>query len=69
MLSRTADCLYWMSRYNERAENTARMLDVAYQTSLMPHPNSTMEETWRKILNVSLLENLFESKYNCISLG
>ncbi|WP_108646137.1 alpha-E domain-containing protein [Polynucleobacter rarus] len=64
MLSRTADCLYWMSRYNERAENTARMLDVAYQTSLMPHPNSTMEETWRKILNVSLLENLFESKYS-----
>jgi uncharacterized alpha-E superfamily protein len=63
MLSRTADCLYWMSRYNERAENTARMLDVAYQTSLMPHPNSSMEESWRKILNVSLLESLFESKY------
>ncbi len=26
MLSRTADCLYWMARYTERAENTARML-------------------------------------------
>ncbi|WP_273421078.1 alpha-E domain-containing protein, partial [Curvibacter lanceolatus] len=25
MLSRTADHLYWMSRYTERAENTARM--------------------------------------------
>ena len=28
MLSRVADSLYWMSRYVERAENTARMLDV-----------------------------------------
>ena len=33
MLSRTADCLYWMARYTERAENTARMLDVSHQTS------------------------------------
>ena len=28
MLSRVADCLYWMSRYLERAEHTARLLDV-----------------------------------------
>ena len=28
MLSRVADSLYWMSRYLERAENTARLLDV-----------------------------------------
>ena len=30
MLSRTADHLFWMSRYMERAENTARMLDVKF---------------------------------------
>ena len=36
MLSRTADHLFWMSRYIERAENLARMLDVTYQTSLVP---------------------------------
>jgi uncharacterized alpha-E superfamily protein len=36
MLSRTADHLFWMARYMERAENTARMLDVNYQTSLLP---------------------------------
>ena len=28
MLSRVADNLYWMSRYLERAEHTARLLDV-----------------------------------------
>jgi uncharacterized alpha-E superfamily protein len=36
MLSRTAGDLYWMSRYLERAENRARMLDISYSLSLMP---------------------------------
>ena len=36
MLSRTADHLFWMARYTERAENTARMLDVNVQTALLP---------------------------------
>ncbi|MGB4342509.1 MAG: alpha-E domain-containing protein [Moraxellaceae bacterium] len=36
MLSRTASCIYWMSRQMERAENVARVLDVSYQSSLMP---------------------------------
>ncbi len=37
MLSRVAESLYWMSRYLERAENTARLLDV--------HLNLNMELT------------------------
>lgn len=36
MLSRTADHLYWMSRYLERAENLARMLDARHRRSLLP---------------------------------
>jgi len=36
MLSRTADHLYWLARYTERAENLARLLDVSYQMSLLP---------------------------------
>ncbi|MEW9898252.1 alpha-E domain-containing protein [Chitinivorax sp. PXF-14] len=35
MLSRTAECLYWMARNMERAENTARLLDVSLQMSLL----------------------------------
>jgi len=34
MLSRVADSLYWMSRYVERAENIARIVDVNLQLSL-----------------------------------
>ena len=45
MLSRTADHLFWMSRYMERAENTARMLDVNYQTSLLPQSADAAEQS------------------------
>jgi len=34
MLSRVAQSLYWMSRYLERAENTARLVDVNLQLML-----------------------------------
>ncbi|MFO0958061.1 MAG: alpha-E domain-containing protein [Isosphaeraceae bacterium] len=34
MLSRVAENLYWMSRYVERAENIARLLDVAFDLEL-----------------------------------
>ena len=34
MLSRVADSLYWMSRYAERGENIARILDVNLQLML-----------------------------------
>jgi len=59
MLSRTADCLYWMARYTERAENTARMLDVNYQTSLLPQPSEYRDQSWRKLLTISKLEPMF----------
>lgn len=36
MLSRTADSLYWLARYVERAEYTARLIDVAYRLSSLP---------------------------------
>jgi uncharacterized alpha-E superfamily protein len=34
MLSRVAECLYWMSRYLERAENVARLLDIGLDLEL-----------------------------------
>ena len=34
MLSRVADSLYWMSRYLERAEHTARLLAVKLETTV-----------------------------------
>ena len=67
MLSRTADCLYWMARYTERAENTARMLDVNHQTSLLPQPEAFLEQSWKKLLTISKLEDAFLAKYDVIN--
>jgi len=36
LLSRVAESLFWMGRYVERAENTARLLDVTYHGRLEP---------------------------------
>ncbi len=63
MLSRTADHLYWMSRYTERAENTARMLDVNYQTGLLGQSEAAAELGWRGLLSISeLLQNYTQTR-------
>jgi uncharacterized alpha-E superfamily protein len=67
MLSRTADCLYWMARYTERAENTARMLDVNHQTSLLPQPESFLAQSWLKLLTISKLEGAFHQRYQAVT--
>lgn len=67
MLSRTADHLFWMARYMERAENTARMLDVNYQTSLLPQSADKAEQGWRGLLSISELTWAFSQKYQEVS--
>jgi uncharacterized alpha-E superfamily protein len=67
MLSRTADHLFWMSRYTERAENTARMLDVNYQTALLPQSASSAQAGWEGILTISELMPLFTSWHGDIN--
>ncbi len=44
MLSRTASDLYWLSRYLERAENAARMLEVSHSMAMMPAGRSAEQE-------------------------
>ncbi|MES2902447.1 MAG: alpha-E domain-containing protein [Pseudomonadota bacterium] len=67
MLSRTADHLFWMARYTERAENTARMLDVRVQYSLMPQSALAAQQGWRTMLGVSELEQEFDAKYSALT--
>jgi uncharacterized alpha-E superfamily protein len=63
MLSRTADHLFWMARYVERAENTARMLDVNLSTSMLPQSAEAAERGWRAMLGISELQEAFDAKY------
>ena len=67
MLSRTADHLFWMARYTERAENTARMLDVNVQTALLPQSARAAEQGWRAMLSISELLSDFDDKYGLMT--
>jgi uncharacterized alpha-E superfamily protein len=49
MLSRVADSMYWMSRYLERAEHTARLVDVELQLWLDQSPEAGAGR-WRFLL-------------------
>lgn len=63
MLSRTADHLFWMARYTERAENTARMLHVNTEAGLMPQSKAATLRGWRAMLSISELQDRFDQKY------
>jgi uncharacterized alpha-E superfamily protein len=52
-----------MSRYTERAENTARMLDVNYQTSLLPQTATVAQAGWQGLLSISELKPAYAAKY------
>jgi uncharacterized alpha-E superfamily protein len=53
MLSRVASNLYWMSRYVERAENTARVLDVTWRMSLLVKEPRLQDQEWTAPLNIT----------------
>jgi uncharacterized alpha-E superfamily protein len=46
MLSRHADNLFWLARYVERAENTARLLEAASRLSAMPVEHADGRNEW-----------------------
>jgi uncharacterized alpha-E superfamily protein len=66
MLSRTADHLFWMARYTERAENTARMLDVNVQTSMLPQSDEDNAHGWRAMLGISELQAAYDAKHKTL---
>jgi uncharacterized alpha-E superfamily protein len=52
-----------MARYIERAENTARMLDVNLSTSLLPQSAEDAERGWRAMLGISELQVAFDERH------
>src|SRR6266480_1831095 len=64
MLSRVANCLYWMSRYIERADNTARIVDVNLQLLLdfRKLDDQSLAEHWMPIIESTGDEEKFLSQ-------
>lgn len=67
MLSRTASELYWMARFLERAENTARMLDVTQTMSLMPLIDADNSELIAP-LTITGTHEPFMARYKSVSM-
>lgn len=67
MLSRTADHLYWMARYIERAENMARVLDVTYSMSLVPNAAQSEAALWLPALEISGNVEAYEEDYDNVN--
>ncbi|MFZ5833766.1 MAG: alpha-E domain-containing protein [Pseudomonadota bacterium] len=59
MLSRTAENLYWLARYIERAENIARLLDVTLRMASLPQEKDTGDSEWRSAIIASGCEESF----------
>ena len=67
MLGRTAASLYWMSRYMERAENMARLLEVGYRISLMPGAVEGHRDEWRSTLQSCACDWGYSQKHDEIA--
>src|SRR5882724_10300848 len=63
MLSRTADNLYWLARYVERAENIARIVSVGHRMASMAGSLGSVGNEWRSTLVAAGCEEGFFAKY------
>lgn len=63
MLSRTADNLFWIARYMERAESTARLLEVGARISLLPSAGQGYRNEWDSLLRANGTAEGFARKY------
>ena len=63
MLSRTAGTLCWLARYVERAENMARLLDVALRMSSLPLDAAEMADEWHSAIVAAGCEQSFYAKH------
>jgi len=66
MLSRTADHLYWMSRYIERAESLARLVDAHYKMSLLPHSPEDLAQSLLSTMKALHMEQAYNDRHESI---
>ena len=51
LLSRTAENLYWLGRYVERADSTARLIEMGHRMAMLP--GSFTRDEWRSVAAAS----------------
>ncbi len=63
MLSRIGESLYWMTRQLERADGTARILDINVVYMLEADEGATEETQWQPLLNIVGADELYPERY------
>src|SRR5688572_12967221 len=63
MLSRTADDLYWLARYVERAESLARILEAAHRLTAVPIAYAGISNEWESALATAGCAHSFAQLY------
>jgi uncharacterized alpha-E superfamily protein len=64
MLSRIADSLFWLARYMERAEDTARILDVNYHMMLEQAQRQPYRLRWEPLIVMAGEEERFKQCFD-----
>ena len=64
MLSSKASSLYWLSRYTERAENLARILDVAQRLAALPSAYAGASNEWESAIATAQCRDAFYERYD-----
>ncbi|MEM6759112.1 MAG: alpha-E domain-containing protein [Pseudomonadota bacterium] len=65
MLGRTANGLFWMYRYLERAENTSRLIETGQRLALTRLGNS--DDEWRPVLKAAAMDQGFEAAHETLT--
>lgn len=63
MLSRIGESLYWMTRNLERADDTARILDINVVYMVEATDGATEENQWQPLLNIVGADELYPLRY------
>ena len=67
MLGRTANDLFWLSRYIERAENMARLIEAGYRIALLPRADGDNNEEWASTLKSAGCADQYYAKHGTLS--
>ncbi len=62
MLGKTAGGLFWLFRYLERSENSARLIETGFRIALT-RPSGSDDE-WQSVLQTAAVDQLYATKYD-----
>jgi len=67
MLGKTAGGLFWMFRYLERSENTARLIEAGFRIALTRADGD--DDEWQSVLQTAAVAHLYYQRHEALEAG